>query len=139
MVLPTCFRSQSQKGSCPLWEWSPQPKRCASLLNTLLRLTPQEGEVDRGADISPLSYYPEEREKLYGALAMMQVLRWVLEVILTPTIGGHWNWFFGKAMRPFGSHQTSRYRPCWQLQCSSWFACFQRDACFQGEGTFAQV
>ncbi|KAJ1466559.1 hypothetical protein T484DRAFT_1861323, partial [Baffinella frigidus] len=34
----------------------------------------QEGEVDRGADISPLSYYPEEREKLYGALAMMQVV-----------------------------------------------------------------
>jgi len=33
----------------------------------------QEGEVDRGADISPLSYYPQEREKLYGALSMMQV------------------------------------------------------------------
>ena len=29
--------------------------------------------MDRGADISPLSYYPEEREKLYGALSMMQV------------------------------------------------------------------
>ncbi|KAJ1487583.1 hypothetical protein T484DRAFT_1888801 [Baffinella frigidus] len=34
----------------------------------------QEGEVDRGADISPLSYYPQEREKLYGALSMMQVV-----------------------------------------------------------------
>jgi len=33
----------------------------------------QEGEVDRGADISPLSYYPHEKEKLYGSLAMMQV------------------------------------------------------------------
>jgi len=33
----------------------------------------QEGVVDRGADISPLSYYPHEKEKLYGSLAMMQV------------------------------------------------------------------
>jgi hypothetical protein len=53
----------------------------ASLLNAFLRLTPQEGEVDRGADISPLSYYPEEREKLYGALSMMQVLALLAAVV----------------------------------------------------------
>jgi hypothetical protein len=29
--------------------------------------------VDRGADISALSFYPEESEKLYGALSMMEV------------------------------------------------------------------
>jgi hypothetical protein len=33
----------------------------------------QEGEVDKGADISPFSFYPHEQEKLYGPLAMMQV------------------------------------------------------------------
>jgi hypothetical protein len=33
----------------------------------------QEGEADKGADISPFSYYPHEQEKLYGPLAMMQV------------------------------------------------------------------
>lgn len=33
----------------------------------------QEGEIDKGADISPLSYYPHEKEKLYGPLCMMQV------------------------------------------------------------------
>jgi hypothetical protein len=33
----------------------------------------QEGEADKGADISPFSFYPYEKEKLYGPLAMMQV------------------------------------------------------------------
>ncbi len=32
-----------------------------------------EGEADKGADISPFSYYFHEKEKLYGALVMMQV------------------------------------------------------------------
>jgi hypothetical protein len=34
----------------------------------------QEGEADKGADISPFSYYPQEQEKLYGPLAMMQFI-----------------------------------------------------------------
>jgi hypothetical protein len=33
----------------------------------------QECEADKGADISPFSYYAHEKEKLYGPLAMMQV------------------------------------------------------------------
>lgn len=33
----------------------------------------QEGEIDKGADISTLSFYPHEKEKLYGPLCMMQV------------------------------------------------------------------
>ena len=33
----------------------------------------EEGEADKGADISPFSFYPHEKEKLYGPLAMMQV------------------------------------------------------------------
>jgi hypothetical protein len=28
--------------------------------------------------------------------------------ILTPTIGGHWNWFCRKALLPLGSHQARR-------------------------------
>jgi len=33
-----------------------------------------EGEADQGADISCFSYYPYEKEKLYGPLVMMQVV-----------------------------------------------------------------
>ena len=34
----------------------------------------EEGIVDQGACISDISFYPHEKEKLYGALCFMQVV-----------------------------------------------------------------
>jgi len=33
-----------------------------------------EGVIDKGADISAMSFYPYEKEKLYSALAMMECI-----------------------------------------------------------------
>ena len=46
-----------------------------------------EGEADKGADISPFSFYPHEKEKLYGPLAMMQVTSKRIQMSIASNLG----------------------------------------------------